>query len=319
MLFPPSDHCNGKTFFQPGQPPVRGTWDVLRWKLTSRVVPWPSRVEVQPTRPPGRPERGLTATWINHATFLLQTPGGCLLTDPVFSERVSPFSWVGPRRVHEPGVRFEDLPPIDAILLTHDHYDHCDLPTLRRLAQGHRPLVIAPLGYRHLLAETGLERVVELDWWQSHSLSAGLEIVLTPALHWTRRRIGRANHRLWGGYGIRSGSTVAYFAGDTGYSADLFREIRSRVGSPKLALLPIGAYAPRWFMHPMHIDPAEAIQAHRDLGARVSVGMHWGTWQLTDEGRDDPPRELAAAREAAGLTPEEFRVIAPGESVHVGG
>jgi L-ascorbate metabolism protein UlaG (beta-lactamase superfamily) len=316
MSFPLSDHCNGKTFFNPGARAERGWLDVLRWKFTSRATPWPAWVELAPQPPPPVPPAGgIVATWINHATFLLQTPHGNFLTDPMFSDRASPLGWAGPRRVHAPGVAFEALPKIDGVLLSHDHYDHCDLPSLRRLAARHDPLVLAPLGHRALLADAGLPRVVELDWWQAHSWGTGFAITLTPARHWCRRSVGGTNHRLWGGFFLQTPERKIYFAGDSGYDATLFSQLGRRLGAPDLALLPIGAYEPRWFMRTAHMNPAEAVQAHRDLGARRSVAMHWGTWQLTDEGRDDPPRALAAARTEAGIAPEEFRVVVPGESV----
>jgi len=311
MSFPVSDHCNGKTFFYPGQTVARGWLDVLRWRATSRAAPWPARVELAPQPPPPAPAAGgIVATWINHATFLLQTPHGNFLTDPMFSERASPVSWAGPRRVHAPGMDFAALPGIDGVLLSHDHYDHCDMPSLRRLAATHDPLILAPLGHRILLADAGLQRCVELDWWQTHAWSAELAITLTPAKHWCRRAVGGTNRRLWGGFSLQTPAQKIYFAGDSGYDAALFREIARRLGAPDLAFLPIGAYEPRWFMQAAHMNPAEAVQAHRDLGARRSVAMHWGTWQLTDEGRDDPPQALAKAQAAAGISPEAFQTLA---------
>jgi L-ascorbate metabolism protein UlaG (beta-lactamase superfamily) len=314
MSFPRSDHCNGKTFFNPRGSGVRGAWDVLRWKLTSRSARWPDRIEVAPKPPPPRPATGITATWIGHATFLLQTPHGNFLTDPVFSDRASPVAWVGPRRRRAPGIAFADLPRIDGVLLSHDHYDHCDAATLLRLAETHNPLVLAPLGHAALLRSLGVTRAQDLDWWQTRDWAPGMAITLTPARHWCRRTIGGTNHRLWGGFGLRTPDASLYFAGDTGFDADLYGEIGRRLGPPDLALLPIGAYAPRWFMQPVHQDPAEAVAAHRLLQARRSVAMHWGTWQLTDEPWDEPPRRLVAARAVAGLTDQEFVILQPGES-----
>ena len=319
MSFPLSDHCNGKTFFNPGERAERGLLDLLRWKLTSRAARWPRWVEVAPSTPP--PPAGAdetVATWINHSTFLLQTPHGNFLTDPVFSERTSPVDWAGPRRVHAPGVAFNDLPRIDGVLLSHDHYDHCDLPTLRRLAATHQPLVLAPLGHHALLSAAGIPRVVELDWWQPHPWAPELSITLTPARHWCRRRPGETNHRLWSGFFLRSRAQGIYFAGDSAYDRTLFPLIKQRLGSPDLALIPIGAYEPRWFMQSAHMNPAESVQVHRDLGARLSIAMHWGCWQLTDEGREDPLRALAAACKTTGVTANEFRVLAPGESATTG-
>jgi L-ascorbate metabolism protein UlaG (beta-lactamase superfamily) len=316
MTPPASDHFNGKTFFQPGGETGGGFRDFLRWRLTHRPAPWPRHVPFAPPPPPPAP-RGdeIVATWIGHATWLLQTARGNFLTDPQFSPCAGPRGRVGPRRVHEPGVAFEALPHIDAVLLSHDHYDHCDVPSLRRLAAAHDPLFIAPLRHDDLLAAAGARRVVALDWWQSHALGADATVTFTPTRHWSNRLGTPRNHRLWGGFFLTLGPRRAWFLGDSGYDADLFRTIGRRCGAPDLALIPIGAYEPRWFMAPMHLNPAEAVRAHRDAGARRSVAMHWGTFQLTDEARDEPVRAFAEARAEAGVTAEEFRVVAPGESL----
>jgi L-ascorbate metabolism protein UlaG (beta-lactamase superfamily) len=209
------------------------------------------------------------------------------------------------------------LPRIDAVLLSHDHYDHCDAASLRALAARHDPVFVVPLRHRDLLGAAGARRVVELDWWQSHAFGTDTSVVLTPSQHWSNRLGTPRNHRLWGGFVLRLGPRRVWFVGDTGYDAKLFRTIRERCGPPDLALVPIGAYEPRWFMAPMHINPAEAVALHREVGARLSVGMHWGTFQLTDEGRDDPVVALTAARTAAGIAPEDFRILPPGGRVVV--
>ena len=324
MTLPLSDHFNGKTFFYPG-PGARGAGrfrDFLRWRFSRRPAPWPRWVELTLQPPPPAP-RGdeIVATWIGHATWLLQTTRGNFLTDPHFSRSAGPFGLIGPRRVHAPGLAFKALPHIDAVLLSHDHYDHCDLPSLRRLARAHDPLFIAPLRHGDILARAGARRVVELDWWQSHALGGEAQIALTPARHWTNRLDAPRNHRLWGGFSLTFGAPATaggrrvWFLGDSGYDADLFRTIRHRHGAPDLALLPIGAYEPRWFMAPMHMNPAEAVAAHRDVGARRSAAMHWGTFPLTDEARAEPVRALAAARSEAGVGTDEFRALVPGDSV----
>lgn len=345
MTPPPTDHFNGKTFFHPGPDGrVAGRFrDFLRWRFNRRPPPWPRWVALAPQPPPPLPRDGeIVATWIGHATWLLQTTRGNLLTDPHFSRCAGPLGFIGPPRVHAPGVAFDALPRIDAVLLSHDHYDHCDLPSLRRLAHTHDPLFVAPLRHGDLLTRAGTRRVVELDWWQDCTLERGAQIVLVPARHWSNRLDAPRNHRLWGGFAIavgqicdlpneRDGASegrvtdppyperrrLIWFAGDTAYDSELFRTIGRRCGPPDLALLPIGGYQPRWFMAPMHMDPAEAVAAHRDTGARCSLAMHWGMFHLTDEEREEPVQTLVTARAAAGLREGEFRAIAPGASVVV--
>ena len=314
-----SNHFDGEKFSNLGEPPQRDLWDVLRWKLTSRAARWPERVEFPPQMPPDAPQpEGAAVTWIGHATFLVQTQQGNFLTDPVYSERIGPFRWAGPRRVIAPGISWERLPKIDAVLLSHDHYDHCDMPTLRRLAHDAAATIVAPLGHAALLSGSGLTApVVDLDWWETHRLAGGAAVTLVPARHWCRRRPGDTNKRLWGGFILTAGRRQIYFAGDSGYDESLFSEIGRRTGRPDLALIPIGAYEPRWFMREAHMNPAEAVRVHRDVGARQSVAMHWGTFQLTDEAREDPVRELAAAKAKAEISEGAFTVLAPGGSLLV--
>jgi L-ascorbate metabolism protein UlaG (beta-lactamase superfamily) len=337
--FPVSDHCDGRVFFNPGPPMKRNLGRLLRWKMGNTAKRWPAQVEITPQLPPPMPGGNrIAVTWIGHATFLLRTSQGTFLTDPVWSERAGPLTF-GPKRAHAPGVRFDDLPKVDYVLLSHDHYDHCDVVTLRRLAERDAPRVIAPLGHRDLLEASRHhpDKIIELDWWQSldpttgkivplpdakassaakpsFAAPLGFRITLTPARHWSNRVTGSLNGRLWGGFFLNLGETSAWFAGDTGYDEQFFRAIRERLGAPQLGIIPIGAYEPRWFMAPMHCNPAEAVQIHQDIGARRSFGMHWGTFQLTDEGRDEPPQALAAALNAAGLSTAEFGVLAPGAS-----
>lgn len=271
-------------------------------------------------------------TAVGHATFLIQTPTLALLTDPVWSDRVGPFGRFGPRRAQAPGVPFEALPPIDAILLSHDHYDHCDLPTLRRLARAHpRAVLITPLAFADLARRAGFAapRHVELDWWQntalapaaSSSLPAPRSLLLsaTPARHWSNRLSGKRNQRLWCGWHLDTPEGSLLFTGDTAYDPDMFPAIRRQLGAPDLALIPIGAYAPRWFMREQHCDPEEAVQIHLALGARRSLGMHWGVFPFTDEPRDEPPARLAAAVRAAGFPPDAFIPAETGVGIRVEG
>ncbi len=311
-----SDHFDGRRFFNPGDRTVHGFADLVRWQLTSRRTPWPAWVEhpLAPPPPPVQPGH-LHATFVNHSTFLLRTPGLAVLTDPVFSLRASPVRWIGPARVHAPGLPLDALPAIDVVVVSHGHYDHMDLPTLRWLDRRFEPLFVAPLGNRRYLSRAGLRRVVELDWWASHTVGGG-RVTLAPAQHFAARSPFDRNRALWGSMVIQAGRHRVYFAGDSGYAAH-FHAIAERFGSLELALLPIGAYEPRWFMKPMHMNPAEAVQAHLDLGARQSVAMHFGCFQLTDEGIDEPVRALGDALASRGVPPEQFRALTPGETLTV--
>lgn len=285
----------------------------------------PQRAERVPRLPVSaadlaRPEEGWRVTWIGHATLLVQVDGVNILTDPIFSGRASPVSWYGPKRAVPPALQPAELPPIDAVVVSHNHYDHLDEASVRALqAQaGGPPLFIAPLGVGAWLRDQGMTRVVELDWWQSHT-DAGLEVVLTPAQHWSGRGLHDRLATLWGGFAVFARDFHFFYSGDTGYSRD-FGDIaarfadRQRGGGFDIALLPVGAYEPRWFMADQHVNPAEAVQIHRDLRARRSVGVHWGTFELTDEPLDTPPVALAAARRAQGVADDAFFVLAVGQT-----
>ncbi len=258
-------------------------------------------------------------TWIGHSSTLVQLGGMTVLLDPVLSPRVGPGGRIGVKRLVAPALHLHQLPPIDVVVVSHDHYDHLDKRTLRGLARqaGGPPTAVAPLGLRRHLAPQGLP-VVELDWWQSTTF-AGLEVMLTPAQHWSGRSLHDRLRTLWAGVALLSPGGNVFYPGDTAY-ASFFREIGTRLaarGGVDLALLPIGAYAPRWFMAPQHIDPAEAVRIHQDLHAKRSLGIHWGTFQLSDEPPDEPPRLLREAAAAAGLAPETFITIAVGETLRL--
>ncbi len=259
-------------------------------------------------------------TWIGHATALAQLGGLNILTDPILSERASPVSFAGPRRAHPPGLTLAQLPHIDLVVISHNHYDHCDAPTLQALnAQpGGPPLYLVPLGLKAWAAELGIERVVEMDWWQSHRLGA-VEVVMTPVQHWSGRSLNDRLQTLWGGWALFAPDAHLFFAGDTGYSpdfADIARRFADRQadGGFDIALIPVGAYAPRWFMKQQHVDSDEAVRMHRDLGAKRSLGIHWGTFELTDEALDEPPRALAQALARAGVGEERFFLLALGQT-----
>ncbi|WP_338845002.1 MBL fold metallo-hydrolase [Massilia sp. W12] len=270
------------------------------------------------------------ATWIGHITVLLQCAGWNILTDPVFAQRCSPFQWLGPARRQPPALQIDQLPPLDLILLSHNHYDHMDEASLRRLMTRHSapPLIVCPLGHRAWFAKRGIFHVHELDWWDSLCLPQqqarqALEIVLTPAQHWSSRTPFDAMQALWGGFALFCQDAHLFFAGDTGYSPD-FADIRQRFaarqsarpdGGFDLALLPIGAYEPRWFMQSQHVNPAESVRIFQDLACRQALAVHWGTFQLTDEPLDQPPRDLAQALAAAGIAQERFAAVANGATL----
>jgi L-ascorbate metabolism protein UlaG (beta-lactamase superfamily) len=309
-----SDHFDGVRFANPAG--VTGPpYTAVPRMLLERRTPWPARVDVPPRRPPTLDNAVAVVTFIGHATFLIQTAAGNILTDPMYSQRAGPLNLVGPRRVRQPAVPFDDLPPISTVLLSHNHYDHCDLRTLRMLAQRFDPLVVTPLGNAALVRSSGIRRVEELDWWQDAKTSP-LPVALTPAQHFSARSPLDRNRALWGGFALTIGRARIFFAGDTAY-APFFRDVRQRLGPIDLALLPIGAYEPRWFMHLVHMNPAEAVAAHLDLEAAESVGMHFGTFQMTIEGIDEPLHALAEARRARDVPSSRFRTLGFGDSVRL--
>jgi L-ascorbate metabolism protein UlaG (beta-lactamase superfamily) len=311
-------HFDGRRFHNPAGPAGRGVLDLLKWAITRKQQPWPRWREnhYQPAIPASLPDGAIAATFINHASFLLQIAGLNLLIDPVYGERTSPVSFAGPRRVRPPGVPIEQLPRIDGVLVSHNHYDHCDLPTLRRLHARFDPWFITTLGNAKWFRRHGFNRVTELDWWQSHDLKPGLAVTVTPTQHFSGRTPFDRDATLWGGFYFTTPARRVYFLGDSGYCPH-FREVRERLGAPDLALVPIGAYEPRWFMSKMHVNPPESVQAHLEIGSRLSVGMHFGTFRVTDEGIDEPAEGLRAELKKRGIPETEFIVPEFGETVVV--
>lgn len=306
MRFP--KHFDGKRFYNADAPQAPGYKEAFRWKLTSRPQPSPELISdvVQIVPPRFVNGDGLRATLVNHSTVLLQQGGCNILTDPIWSERASPLSWIGPRRKRKPGVSLEDLPPLDAVLISHNHYDHLDLPTLRRLVARGNSTFIVPSHVARLLQTKKIVPVHELDWGESFSLP-NFTVYSVPALHFSGRGMLDRDSSLWCGYIIKSRGRLIYFAGDTAFGTH-FAQIRENFGSPHLALLPIGAYEPRWFMSSVHMSPDEAIRAQQILGAKTSIAIHHGTFQLADESLDTPKKQLFAC-----APPESFLVLNNGQ------
>jgi N-acyl-phosphatidylethanolamine-hydrolysing phospholipase D len=308
--------------------------DVLRWQLQrirGRLPPAPAVPTPQAMADLDFIRRNALAgaqmtpavTWVGHATMLVQASGLNVLTDPIFSKRASPVQFAGPARAHPPGIALKDLPHIDVVAISHNHYDHLDRASVRSLAQqtGGPPLYLVPLGLKSWLAPLGITRAVELDWWEGHTHAAAdgraVEFLLTPAQHWSGRSLSDRNQTLWGGWAVMGADFHWYFTGDTGYSRD-FTDVRQKLaghqtaaqgGGFDVALIAVGACLPRWFMKDQHVDLHEAVQIHLDLGAKRSVGVHWGTFALADDPLDQPIHELPAVRAAKAVAEEAFFLL----------
>ncbi|MEZ2329836.1 MBL fold metallo-hydrolase [Mesorhizobium sp. RCC_202] len=315
---PASDHFDGSLFFNPGGKPPGRFIDLLRWQFSGNRAKWPAAwpSPYPPAKPDGRVEGdALRLTMVGHASLLIQTAGLNILTDPVWSERTSPFSFAGPKRVNAPGIAFGDLPPIDIVLVSHNHYDHLDLATLKRLKESHDPLMITPLGNDAIIgrAAPGMRLSVH-DWGDRVDVGSGAAIHIEPAHHWSARGGRDRRMALWAGFVIETADSKVYFAGDTGFHDGInYRLMADKHGGFRLAILPIGAYEPRWFMAPQHQNPEEAVQGMTLCNAAHAAGCHWGTFHLTDEPIDEPAMKLAEALAAEGLPETCFRAMRPGE------
>ena len=317
---PVSDHFDGERFFDSRGVPPKGRGDLLRWLFgRGRTrAKWPKWAP-SPYRdcPPARLHGPtLRVAYVGHASFLVQSAGINVLLDPVWSQRASPLRFVGPRRVNDPGIAFADLPSIDAVLVSHAHYDHLDVATLSRLNAAHSPRVIAPLGNDTIMRNYDRGIAAEAyDWGERIELGAGVAVTMVPTQHWSARSLSDRNMSLWASFVIEAPAGKIYFVGNSGYGdGSTFRNARAGHGPFKLAILPIGAYEPRWFMADQHMNPAEAVQAFQICGAEFALGHHYGTFQLTDEAIDAPPAALAVALAEAGISLKRFRTLRPGET-----
>ena len=311
---PESDHFDGEHFANEESVQLPNFRMGVRYLLTTRPGKWEKWRDNPPVAPP--PERvgsgALRVTFINHATTLIQLDGQNILTDPIWSERASPFEFAGPRRHHAAGIALTDLPPIDLVLVSHNHYDHLNIPTLKALRSRHDPDFVVGLGNQRLLERHGFERVHELDWESSVDIGA-LSITGQPSRHFSGRGFSDRQRTLWMSFFIDGRGGPVYFAGDTAYGGH-FEKTARKLAAPRMAILPIGAYEPQWFMRPVHLNPAEAVQAHFDLGAHASLAMHYGTFRLSEEGQDQPLDDLRKALAERGVSEENFWILSPGES-----
>lgn len=311
---PVTDHFNGSRFFNPDQVSTdRSLRDIWQWRRTSHPAQWPTSVAINSVVPE-KNVAGLRVTMVGHATVLIQLAGVNVLTDPVWSERASPVAWAGPKRVTAPGVDFEHLPPIDVILISHNHYDHLDRTTLQRLHATHDPLIIVPLGNDHIIRKIlPHARIITGDWHDQVEVNATLKVTLTPAYHWSARGIFDRRMALWAGFWLDTPEQKLWFAGDTAYGdGTIFRDLHTRYGAPDVALIPIGAYEPRWFMSGQHVNPHEAVRIYKDIHATQALGVHWGTFQLTDEAIQAPKEALMAALLAEKCSLDQFKAAEPG-------
>lgn len=300
---PKSDHFDGKRFHNLQPTRHAGFLDMVKWLTNRDQGQWERWREITPAAPPPRRVAGgeLRVTWVNHSTFLIQTENVNVLTDPIWSERCSPVRWAGPKRHHAPGIRFEELPPIDAVLISHNHYDHLDVPTLARLP---RAQTFVGLGNSAFL-----KGATDLDWWESAPVANGVRVHGVPAQHFSSRGLTDRDANLWCGFVVETPHGAIYFAGDTGFGPH-FGMIRERFGPMRLALLPIGAFRPEWFMCSVHISPRDAVRAAAALEAHVSIPMHFATFHLGDDGQDEPAEVLR--RELESTPDVRFEILTPG-------
>ncbi len=295
----------------------KGFIDAIKWRLTSKRQKWPKFMpnEYDDIPPAEVKNDELRVSFVGHHTFLIQANGLNILTDPVWSMRASPFNFIGPKRVTEPGIKLENLPKIDLILVSHNHYDHLDIPTLKALHRLGSPKIIAPLGNdKPIKAEIKQADISLLNWYESYQVKEDVTIHLEPAQHWSARGLFDRNQALWGSFVINIMGKQIYFAGDSGYEQKMFQDTYSRFPNIICSIIPIGAYEPRWFMSPIHMNPEEAVKTHQDLRSSYSIAGHFGAFQLTDEGYDEPVIELTKAKRKLGVK-DEFMVMKIGSHI----
>lgn len=312
--YPLSNHYDGKKFFNINPVEKRNFLDIFKWRWEGGRQEWPTQVAntAKPNFPSKSDPNRIHITYINHASSLIQIDGVNIITDPMFSERASPIEWIGPKRVRAPGAQISELPNIHYVIISHNHYDHLDLPSLRQLNEKFHPHFLVPLGNAELLKGEGIEKVTEMDWEQTFK-SDNVLIDFLSIQHWSARGLFDRFETLWGAYYITIGKWKILFVGDAGYSNE-YKKIYEKKGAPDVSILPIGAYEPRWFMKTFHMNPEEAVQAHLDLKSRYSVASHFGCFQLTNEAIDQPPKDLELSLKKNALSQEQFKVLEVGQT-----
>ncbi|MBA2727175.1 MAG: MBL fold metallo-hydrolase [Parachlamydiaceae bacterium] len=318
---PKSDHFDGKKFFNPWEPRPNSFNKFIYWKMTSKAKPWPKidydqQFDIPPDRVNGS---SLRISFVGHSTILIQTQGLNILTDPIWSDRASPFKNFGPTRYSKPGILFENLPPIDLVLISHNHYDHLDIETINSICLRDDPRILTPLGNDSVIQNENPSIPVEtLDWHQKSQFNEGVYVNLVPSQHWSGRHIFDKNKALWGAFVITTPGGNLFFCGDSGYgNGDIFRQTYDKFGPFRFAMLPIGAYKPRWFMKYAHMDPQEAVFAHKDLGGPFTAAIHFKTFQLGDDGFNEPCIYLRESCEKHQIQPDKFRTLNIGEAWYI--
>ena len=325
---PVSDHFDGRVFYNRDNEGPKSFSELLRWQVLEKSEPWPARFPSPHESPPAArlsadaARDRVRVVHVGHASFLIQAQGQSILFDPVWSERASPVQFAGPRRANPPGIAFDELPRIDTVVITHNHYDHMDVATIQRLWDKHKPRIVTPLGNDTVLRKEAFSGAYTLpsglaidavDWGDTVELASGLKLHAVPSLHWSARGMRDRRHALWASFVLETPAHRLYCVGDTGFGdGTVFRDVRQRFGAVDLALLPIGAYEPRWFMRAQHMNPADAVAAFELLGAKRALGHHWGTFKLTNEGIEHPARHLSTALAEKGIAPERFVALRPG-------
>ena len=314
---PVSDHFDGNKFINPSRRPANGFKQVGEYGRTRQPDKW-KRVQdpdYKTRQIPVPDPDTIQYTFINHSTFLIQWQGINILTDPIWSERCSPFQWAGPRRMRPPGIAFDNIPPVHLVLLSHNHYDHLDKATVKRIAKRDNPTFVTALGLEPILRKYGCQKVETLDWWGEIQFE-GMRITATPANHFSSRGIFDRDKTLWSGFVLELEGKKIYYAGDTGYS-DVFKEIGQRCGPMDLSFIPMGAYMPKWFMSPIHISPDQALLVHDDVQSQKSVAMHFGTFPLADDNPERSIREMTTYRKEAGISEDTFSIPVEGRACNV--